>query len=343
MIRAWMKSGAANLLSRSGFDRFLRPRALPIVVGYHRVIEDFTRAATTSIPSMLVSVKMLERHLDWIGRRYRFADLDELGARMESGTADRFAAVTFDDGYRDFYEHALPLLRRKGIPAAVFVVTQHVGTKLVPAHDRLYFLLARRERMPDRPIGGINISGMTPYNAMRTMVESLPLGALEDAISQLKAEGPIPDEALEPFASLTWEDLARIQSEGHTIGSHTRTHALLTRESFERVDREARLSREEIEAKLGFAVRHFAYPGGRFDRVAVDAVARAGYHFAYTTCRHRSEEYRALTIPRTLLWERSSLNALGAFSGAVLDCQIHHAFDAVGCREQHALSREACQ
>src|ERR1019366_4751846 len=130
----------------------------------------------TSIPSMLVSRRMLERHLDWLGRRFRFISLDELGARLEAkdGREDPVAAITFDDGYRDFYDHALPLLKRKGIPAAVFVVTDLVGTRRVQAHDKLYLLLARR------------------YQATRAMIEGSTQAELEEIIRKLEAEAPIP-------------------------------------------------------------------------------------------------------------------------------------------------------
>src|ERR1035441_8639421 len=48
-----------------------------------RVVENFAASAATSIPSLLVSRQMLERHLDWLGRRFRFVSLDELGARLD--------------------------------------------------------------------------------------------------------------------------------------------------------------------------------------------------------------------------------------------------------------------
>ena len=59
-----------------------------------------------------------------------FVSLDELGQRLSEGRRDDrpLAAVTFDDGYRDVYENAFPMLVRKGIPAAVFVVTKLIGT-----------------------------------------------------------------------------------------------------------------------------------------------------------------------------------------------------------------------
>ena len=136
--------------------------------------------------------------------------------------------------------------------------------------------------------------------------------------------------------------LQRLERAGMTVGSHTRTHVLMTNESRQRVADEVTASRKEIETRLGTGVRHFAYPSGRFDTASVDAVAQAGYRFGYSTCGHRDAVHPRLTVPRTLLWEKSSLDFRGAFSGSVLSCQIHRAFDMVsGCRERHSAGRES--
>jgi hypothetical protein len=80
MIRSWIKTGAAEILCHTGLDKVAGAlsgaRRLPLVIGYHRVVEDFASSAQTAIPSLLVSRRMLERQLDWIGRRYRFVDLN---------------------------------------------------------------------------------------------------------------------------------------------------------------------------------------------------------------------------------------------------------------------------
>ena len=105
-----------------------------------------TRKRRTPSPSMLVSRAMLERHLDWVARRFQIVSLDELRSRLETRAPARdrpIAAITFDDGYRDVYEQAFPLLMRKGIPATVFVATDYVGTAGVFPHDTLYLLLER--------------------------------------------------------------------------------------------------------------------------------------------------------------------------------------------------------
>jgi peptidoglycan/xylan/chitin deacetylase (PgdA/CDA1 family) len=283
---------------------------------------------------MLVSRSMLEQHLDWIGSRFRFVSLDELGERLElkDSRTDPVAAVTFDDGYRDFYDHALPVLKRKGVPAAIFVVTGLVGTKRLQLHDRLHLLLARRYK-PDS-------GAPTPFQATRALLENLPQADIEAFIQTIEPDVPFSEDVLQPFHSLTWEMLKEIRRAGMTVGSHTRTHALMTNECSQRVREEALVSRREIEARLGTEVHHFAYPGGCFDAAAVDAVAAAGYRFAYTTCDHHHAVYPLLTVPRTVLWEKSSCDSHGQFSGSVLSCQIHRAFALVsGCRQSHATSQ----
>jgi peptidoglycan/xylan/chitin deacetylase (PgdA/CDA1 family) len=346
MIRSWIKTGAAGILSRTGMDKvagsLAGSRDVPVVIGYHRVVEDFAASAATSIPSMLISRKMLERHLDWIGRRFRFVSLDELGARLDGSdpSRDAVAAITFDDGYGDFYDHAFPLLKRKGIPAAVFVVTGLVDTADVQIHDKLYLLLARRFANRAWKPGELGIVARTPYQATRALVESLPQEGLQRVVAALESGETMPEDTFRPFRSLTWETIDRLHRAGITIGSHTRTHVLMTNESAQRVTDEVTRSREEIEKRLGTKVRHFAYPSGQYNTASLNAVARAGYRFGYTVCRHRDARQPWLTVPRTLLWEHSCLDFRGAFSGPILNCQMHRAFDAVsGCRQHHGVGQ----
>ena len=344
MNRSSIKVAAAKFLCNTGIDRVFRSSSVPVVLAYHRVVEDFVSTSAISSPSMLVSLQMLEKHLDWIGRRYRFVDLDELGARLESGdSSGSVAALTFDDGYRDFYQLALPMLQRKGIPAAIFVVTDYIGTSRVPIHDKLYLLLKRRRRALPQFAEMPGLSHMEPYTALRAMLELLPLNVVQSIADALEAEEPLPEGCTTPFHSLSWEELERVHRAGITVGSHTRTHVLMPNETRSRVMEEAAGSREILQQRLGGApVRHFAYPSGVFDSVSLRAVAAAGYRFAYATTPRRNAAHPLLTIPRAVLWEKSCVGSQSVFSGPVLDCQIHHAFDvfAEGYRQPNAFRQE---
>jgi peptidoglycan/xylan/chitin deacetylase (PgdA/CDA1 family) len=136
---------------------------------------------------------------------------------------------------------------------------------------------------------------------------------------------------------MTWEMLAAMRRAGVTVGSHTRTHAWLTQEAPARVAEELRGSRLAIEERLGGSVDHFAYPDGRFTRATVQAVADAGYRFGYTTCTDRDGRHPLLTMPRHMLWQNSSIDAVGRFSPVVMSSHVHGVFALVrGCGQEHA-------
>jgi peptidoglycan/xylan/chitin deacetylase (PgdA/CDA1 family) len=348
-LRALTKTGIANALHWSGAARPLSAMAgwqsAPPVVTYHRVVADFAAHAQRTAPANLVSSRMLEHHLDWIGRRFRFVSLDELGSHLEGRRtgARPVAAVTFDDGYRDVYEHAFPLLRRKGIPAAIFVVTRLIGTSELQLHDRFHILVTRAlAAWKELDVRWAQADWMAAVSRQaisvaRILYDRLPQSQVLRICEVLETQvGLGPADTLSPLLPLTWDMLAEMQRAGMTIGSHTLSHALLTNESSDKVMEETADSRRELECRLGITVDHFAYPAGRFDSHTVRAVAEAGYRFAYTTCAHRDQTRPLLTIPRRMLWQNSSLNALGQFSSTMMSCQVKGSFDlGRGCNQRH--------
>jgi peptidoglycan/xylan/chitin deacetylase (PgdA/CDA1 family) len=360
-IRSLIKTGSAGVLHLTGADRLIGRaltgfRHVPLVVCYHRVVEDFRAGARSSIPAMLTSQRMLERHLDWIGFRYRFVTLGELGARLEDRREfdEPMAAITFDDGYRDVYENAFPLLQRKGIPSAVFVVSDVVGTSELQVFDKLYALLSRAiadgrhgqhalARAFCGPEASLRVElarlrrlGADPLAGTTFLLNVLSQARLRDLIQVLEEEIPLDQAGLEGLRPLTWEMVSTMLQAGTTIGSHTKTHVLLTTESEPTALEEIAGSRDRLQQRLGIPIEHFAYPDGRFDADVLRMVSEAGYRFAYTVCRHRSADRPRLTIPRQVLWEGSCLNVLGRFSPAVMSCHVHQVFEVIsGCRRNH--------
>lgn len=349
MLRSLAKTGIAWTLHWTGTNKVTSimngPGKMPLVIGYHRVVENFAASAENYIPAMLISQKMLERHLDWIGRRYRFISLGELGARLESGEPlhEPVAAITFDDGYSDVYYNALPLLKRKGIPAAVFVVTGLPDTSALLTHDLLYLLFARafsRNGRGSRDLEGLlrsleivlpgfaatNGHPRDPITAACAVLRSLPQVGVRQVIEALQAQVEVEESIPEAHRALSWEMISEMHRAGITIGSHTMTHAVLTNEGAGKVRDEIVGSRQELECRLGTSINHIAYPDGRFNASTVRAVVGSGYRFAYTTCWHRDPYYPLLTIPRKLLWENSCLDALGRFSGAIMSCHANGVF-----------------
>lgn len=315
-----------------------RGRTRPLVLAYHRVVEDFASAARAEMPSMLTSTDMFERHLDALARYFRFVTLDDIGAQALSGRPfdEPVAAVTFDDGYQDVYEQAYPVLTRKGIPAAVFVVTDLIGQPAWQVHDRLYHLVVRAFAAWDDPrrelCGLLRALDLSVDSVTRTRQATrtplLAVSALLPALSMVEVrrlmqglEAAVGQGVCDVPRTLGWAEIDVMRRGGVTIGSHTRRHVSLPAEPAATIADELGGSKEALEAKLGEPIVHFAYPGGQFTPAVIEAVARAGYRFAYTACQHGDPDHRALTIERLLLWEGSSVGANGRFSPALLHCQ----------------------
>lgn len=367
MLRNFAKTAFACAYSWSGIGRFLagrtRPDAsvVPFIVGYHRVVENFERSARTAIPSMLITTSMFEKHIEWLARRYRLVSIDDIGLHLESDRQFRrpTAAITFDDGYSDMYLNAFPILRRKGIPAAVFAVTDLVGTGRLQVFDKLYLLLVQihsRNVSLARSVSAVLCTlGFStvaleqlpavedhPFGVMTVLLATFPRHDIERVIEALGQRTQVDQDILEELSPLTWEMITEMQQSGITIGSHTKSHALLTNESLERAHIELTGSKAALEERLRTPIRHFAYPDGRFNPAILNAVKSAGYRYAYTICRSRHPHFPLLTIPRKVLWERSCLNGLGGFSSAVMDCHTSWAFDKSECSEhEHAMHAAA--
>lgn len=282
---------------------------------------------------------MFERHLDCIGRCFTFVTLDDIGEHIAAGMPfDRpVAAVTFDDGYRDVYEHAFPVLRRKGIPAGVFVVTDLVGRPFWQVHDKLYQLITKafatwndpqRElanlfhalRLPVACLTRNRLAATSPMLAVTSILPELPLIEVRRLMDGLEAS--VGNGLHRIPVTLSWGELMEMSKAGITIGSHTKSHVALPMEAPDVVEEELVGSKRQLARYLGEPIAHFAYPGGQFTPAIVEAVKRAGYEFAYTACPHGDRRHPALTIERLLLWQGSSVGADGRFSPAILNCQV---------------------
>lgn len=360
MLRTIAKTGVAAMLGWTGADRALSSwtgtARLPLVVGYHAVVEDVREHIGRAIAPNLISLRMLERQLEWIARRYRILTLDELGAQLERGEpfGRPSAAVTFDDGYVGVYRHALPLLKRMGIPAGVFIVTELTGRSELQLYDKLYLLLEKvlplvghsarrlRQLLQTRNVllgDAVGDRRIDAFRMMRSLLNTHTQKRLRKMIEALETMSSIEDSAYPDLQMMDWEMVRALDASGVTIGSHTQTHALLTQESIERAANQTAGSMVTLNDRLKRPIRHFAYPDGRFNAAVVSTVAAAGYRYGYGTCLRRDARYPNLTIPRTLLWERSCVDAGGRFSPSLMQCHAYRLYDLwAPCQHDHGGS-----
>jgi hypothetical protein len=179
-----------------------------------------------------------------------------------------------------------------------------------------------------------------PFSATRLLLKYLSQADLEQVIESLGGSAEVSEPLRDALRPLSWEMLAEMRDAGMTIGSHSKTHPLLTNESDARVVEEVTDSRLDLQRRLGVNAVCFAYPGGGFDSSVVQAVAATGYRYGFSICRHVDPQYPSLTIPRKGMWEQSCLDPFGRFSPEIMSCQSAGTFDWMSkCTQAHETAR----
>ena len=88
-VRASLKTAASYGFRLTGVDRLVGTLSgtsrIPPIISYHRVVENVEKSSQSSISPMLISTRMFEQHLDWIGRHYEFVSLDDVGNGLKTG------------------------------------------------------------------------------------------------------------------------------------------------------------------------------------------------------------------------------------------------------------------
>ncbi len=199
---------------------------------------------------------------------YEIVPVAELPARIASDSEQRFAALTFDDGYRDNLEVAAPILRKHAAPYTIYVTTGFVERTARLWWLELETVIAHLERIEIQIAGkSFNARTQSVDEKHRAFLRAYAFlrehdeGAMLDALSRLLEQAGVRPAFAE--LCMTWDEVAQAASDPLcTIGVHTLTHSRLTKYDDAVVRRELQESRALIEAKIGRKADHLAYPFG---------------------------------------------------------------------------------
>jgi peptidoglycan/xylan/chitin deacetylase (PgdA/CDA1 family) len=295
-----------------------RNRRCLTILSYHRVLpEDLKRDYYN--PDVVVTPESLRHHCRVLAERYDILPLSEAvqAWRKRSRPSRPLAAVTFDDGYRDNYEYAAPILAEVGITATFFLIGGLVGSDRTPWYDNLARAFIHwHEKHPGRkiqlehPVQELQCLS-THRGTSRTMAvrlvaaaKRLPPVQRKEVIAQLEADaGHLP--VLPSYdLIMDWRQLKELAAAGHEIGSHTCTHEILPQLDDAPLKDEILGSRTLLEEHLGRRVRSLSYPNGDVDNRVAKAVSDAGYECAVTvTCGSNADIQDVWHLKRRFMHE----------------------------------------
>jgi peptidoglycan/xylan/chitin deacetylase (PgdA/CDA1 family) len=182
-------------------------------------------------------------------------------------------AVTFDDGFRNNLTRAVPILRKYGIPATVFLVTGHIGTDRLFWPERVAYQFMRTKRKLLQMDGLEPVSLDTPEEkraSYRRLVQHLKrqpqdqlLSAVDRIESVLGAAYSDTDPLFEEFRPLSWDEVRKLEGECLvTFGGHTADHAILSRLTVAQSAEQIRRCKAALDEHLLNSERTWAYPNG---------------------------------------------------------------------------------
>ncbi len=261
--------------------------------------------------------RSFEQKMDWLKRWFNVLPLAEAVAGLRDGKLpSRPAVITFDDGYADNRNVALPILLRLGLPATFFVCTGFMdGGRMW--NDTVIETLRRcaGSLLDLRPLD-LGVHPIETVAQRRSAIARL-IGKLKYLLpaerqSRVNAIAVCADVDLPDDLMMSSSQLQEMVRAGMTIGAHTVHHPILQGLPEDEVLSELLEGRRRLEQITGGAVRFFAYPNGipgrDYSAVQVQLVRQAGFEAAVTTARGAARHGCDLfQIPRFTPWDSGGL------------------------------------
>jgi len=292
-------NAAAAVISKSGLAQICAPftGGVGTIFTLHRVQPAAPERAFQPNHHLSVTPEFLDRALSRVKKAgFDVVSLSETIKRLKSGRRDRpFCTFTFDDGYQDNIDLALPVFQKHGAPMTVFVCTDVIDGKAVLWWEILEAVLAANESVDFE-----TADGFLHFDTATAAGKSQAAKSIEGHFRSVPREEDAREQMLQ-FArtykvdaqeicrsmGARWQTLKKaVKDPLFHVGAHTITHPILSRLPAEQARSEMVESRSRIQSELDVYVEHFAYPYGG-DTVCgkreFDMVAELGFKSGVTT------------------------------------------------------------
>jgi peptidoglycan/xylan/chitin deacetylase (PgdA/CDA1 family) len=333
MIRTVKQTALSTMRTAGVFGAASRSRwrsGRLLILGYHGIAQEDEHLWN---PSLFIAPEHLARRLRFLrALNFNILPLADALRRLSAGTLpDRSVAITFDDGYVDFYRQAVPILRAYGAPATVYLTTYYSeNNRPVPGITAAYMIWKSRHFSgPLTTVPGFE--GARIEDALQRLAISDALGRYFNDERTLTADDKhriienLADEIrfdLRLFRRrrlahvMTPNEARDVAAAGIDVQLHTHRHWVPNDEAL--IRREILDNRERIERITGQTATHFCYPSGIHYPEMLPWLRKLGISSA-TTCEAglASADGDQLLLPRFLDHSGVSLVEFEAWASGV--------------------------
>ena len=239
-----------------------------VVLRYHSIQRDPQAFATTIGSGITHAASEFEEQMAVVARQFTPVTLDDILrlTRSNHPGIKRGVAITFDDGYRDNWDVAAPILAKHGLRTAFYVTVGCVGALKPPWFCRLRWAFHRTDSRhwvaPDGRLWLLtDAAARHEAFAYASRFCVAHVGASQDervcAFENELRPAPFPSE---DRLMMDWDEIRALRGSGHIVGSHTMTHPNIAHTSPDDALGELRQSKLVLERELESSVIHFSYP-----------------------------------------------------------------------------------
>jgi peptidoglycan/xylan/chitin deacetylase (PgdA/CDA1 family) len=282
------------------------------VIAYHRI--DWADNCPWSLTP--ITPPEFDREMKYLRRNYNIISADELSTALSdlNSLPPNTAVVTIDDGYKDVYVNAYPILKKYNIPATVFLATGHIGTGKLFWWDKVGYIIWKTGLdtldLGELGIYHLNSTGtrLQVAKIIEKKLKLMPDEQKNESINTLVklSRVDIPSN----FGSeliMSWDEIKEMNRNGIKFGAHTVNHPILARLPLEAARKEIIDSKKHIENELGQEIVTFCYPNGEPNDLNDDIekiLENSGFKCAVTTVpaafvSQGTQPYRLPRIPGT--------------------------------------------
>ncbi|MFK7772857.1 MAG: polysaccharide deacetylase family protein [Saprospiraceae bacterium] len=267
------------------------------ILTFHRVVEDSMDDRIHNHQSLEVSPEQLEQTILFYKKKnYAFFSLDDLHhALTEEKPKQKFVVFTFDDGYRDNFTNAYPILKKHNIPFCIYVTTNFPDQKAILWWYLLEDFLKEETSInfhwegKEYLISSKTISEKEKaFDQIRTLInQSFSKGNFQEMLEVIFGKKEVDYFSYVKKMAMSWEEIKLISQDPLvTIGAHTVNHFPLTRLDSNDLEFEILQSKKILEKYIQQPVEHFAYPFGKVSEASFrefEMVKSLGLKTATTT------------------------------------------------------------
>jgi peptidoglycan/xylan/chitin deacetylase (PgdA/CDA1 family) len=289
-VREAVKGTAWASAYHTGLSRLVRRahRHRLLVLCYHGLTDG------PSTDWLLHPLESFEREMTFLASHYRVLPIDDaLDEIYGPGLSEPTAVITFDDGYRNNFTLALPVLQRLNMSATIYLTTGLIGTDEVLWTTELQLAIEETDAtelrigdaLVDGPLGADVGSRRTRGGVVRQRLKRLPDGRRRALAAEVVETLGRPSGTSQ-FALMTTEELGLMDQQGRiTFGGHSRTHPILSSLDSSALEDEICGSIDDL-AGLAHVSRTFAYPNGQpedYDDRCIQLLSSSGIRAGLTT------------------------------------------------------------